>query len=160
VGSQNNTYLRGGNENGTGVLYLNDGISADVSIAGGGGDIMISNPNTRVRIGTTNGNYPLNVKGIIRSEELIIETNWADYVFNNDYNLKPLEEVDAFIQEHKHLPGVQPAAEIQTNGLKVAASSTKMMEKIEELTLYIIEQNKKLKTLEAAIEILKTNQNK
>ena len=156
----NYTFIRGGISKGNGELRLNDLNAADVFIANGGGNVIFPHDSTKVRIGTTTGNYPLNVKGIIRSEELIIETNWADYVFNHDYPLRSLEEVEAFIQEHKHLPGVQSATEIQTNGLKVAASSTKMMEKIEELTLYIIEQNKKLKTLEAAIEMLKNNQKK
>ena len=159
-GYTNSTFIRGGTDKANGELRLNDLSNANIVIANGGGNVIFPNDSTRVRIGTTIGNYPLNVKGIIKSEELIIETTWADYVFNHDYTLKPLEEVDAFIQQHKHLPGVQSAAEIQTNGLKVAASSTKMMEKIEELTLYIIEQNKKLKTLEAAIEMLKNNQNK
>jgi hypothetical protein len=160
AGDNNNTYIQGGKPNGIGTLYLNKAIPADVSIAIGGGDVMITNPNTRVRIGTISGNYPLNVKGIIRSEELIIETNWADYVFHNDYRLKPLEEVDAFIQQHKHLPGIATAAEIQNNGLKVAATSTKMMEKIEELTLYIIEQDKKWKALEKIVADLKNSKNR
>jgi hypothetical protein len=110
-------------------------------------------------IGTTDTTNKLNVKGTIKSEELIIETTWADYVFDNDYQLKPLGEVESFIQKNKHLPGIQPAAEIQRNGLRVAATSAKMMEKIEELTLYIIGQNKKLAELEAAMKLLKIKLN-
>ena len=115
------------------------------------------NPNTKVCIGTTSKDERLNVKGTIKSEELVVATGWADYVFDDKYKLKSLEEVNDFILQHKHLPGVPTAVEIQAKGLRVAESSTKMMEKIEELTLYIIEQNDRLKKLEKEIVILKTN---
>lgn len=166
IGADNNTYIEGGVETGAGALYLNDdnptrvfiaGGGGDVFIAGGGGDVMITDTASHVCIGTSDKTHKLNVNGTVRSKELIIESNWADYVFRNDYKLKPLEEVDAFIQQYKHLPTVPSALEVQSNGLKVSEASTKMMEKIEELTLYIIEQNNRLKKLEATIEILKTN---
>jgi hypothetical protein len=156
----NDTYLRGGNANGTGGLNLNSDIPAHVIIAYGGGDVMIPNTATHVCIGTEDKTYKLNVNGTIRSKELIVESNWADYIFDDKYKLRPLEEVESFIQQNKHLPAVPSAANIQANGLKVSEISAKMMEKIEELTLYIIEQNKKIKKLEADFASLKNNQNK
>lgn len=177
-GSNNLTSIRGGNANGNGGLSLNEDIPANVTIAygggdvfiangggdvfiPGGGDVMIANTSSHVSIGTTDKTYKLNVNGTIRSKELIVESNnWPDYVFEDKYKLTPLEEVEAFIQQNKHLPVVPSAANIQANGLKVSEIFAKMMEKIEELTLYIIEQNKKIKKLEADFTSLKNNQNK
>lgn len=157
IGQQDSTAIRGGNSQNNGGLSLNATTTANVFIAGGGGDVMMINPNTKVCIGTTSKDERLNVKGTIKSEELVVATGWADYVFDDKYKLKSLEEVNDFILQHKHLPGVPTAVEIQAKGLRVAESSTKMMEKIEELTLYIIEQNDRLKKLEKEIVILKTN---
>ena len=157
ISYDDSTAIHGGASQNNGGLSLNASTTANVFIAGGGGDVMMINANTKVCIGTTSKDERLNVKGTIKSEELVVATGWADYVFEDKYKLKTLEEVNDFIQQHKHLPGIPTAAEIQAKGLRVAESSTKMMEKIEELTLYIIEQNNRLKKLEATIEILKTN---
>ena len=157
IGNDDSTAIHGGTSQNNGGLSLNAATTANVFIAGGGGDVMMINANTKVCIGTTSKDERLNVKGTIKTEELVVATGWADYVFDDKYKLKTLEEVNDFIQQHKHLPGIPTASEIQTKGLRVAESSTKMMEKIEELTLYIIEQNNRLKKLEAAIEVLKTN---
>ena len=116
----------------------------------------MSHPDTKLSIGTEDDTYPLNVKGTIRSAELIVETGWwPDYVFAKDYHLKPIEEVEKYIVAHNHLPNVPPASEIQENGLKVSEISTKMMEKIEEMMLYIIEQNKEIKDLQKEVLLLK-----
>jgi trimeric autotransporter adhesin len=79
--------------------------------------------------------------------------NWADYVFAKNYNLMPLQEVETFVNKNKHLPGVQSAEElIKDGGIDVNKMFAKQMEKIEELTLYIIEQNKKLEALEKVVK--------
>jgi hypothetical protein len=99
-------------------------------------------------IGTANvGAYKLAVNGNIRSKEVVVETGWADFVFDKKYTLQPLPEVEKYINEHKHLPGIPSAQEIQTNGLKVGELQTKMMQKIEELTLYVIELKKEIELL-------------
>ena len=93
--------------------------------------------------------YNLAVKGSIRANEVVVETGWADYVFDDKYKLLSLDEVEAHIKANKHLPGVPSAKEIETNGLKVGEVQAKMMEKIEELTLYVIELKKEIELLKA-----------
>jgi hypothetical protein len=110
--------------------------------------------NGNVGIGTTNPTNKLSVNGTIQSKEVIVETGWADYVFGKEYRLLPLEELKQFIDKHKHLPNIPSAKEIEKNGLYVGEIQKRMMEKIEELVLYIIglkeeteelkEQNKQL----------------
>ncbi len=129
-GSAEDTYIRGGKD-GSKVI-INDGALGNVGI------------------GTSNPTEKLSVNGHIRAKEIVVETGWADYVFEKAYKLKPLSEVEIFIQQNNHLPNIPSAAEIQINGLKVGEVQTKMMEKIEEMTLYIIELNKE-------IELLKLN---
>ncbi|MFZ1530428.1 MAG: hypothetical protein WAT19_16860 [Ferruginibacter sp.] len=108
---------------------------------------MLIKQNGNVGIGTTNPTYKLSVNGNIRSKEVVVESGWADYVFNEEYKLKSLEEVEAFIRANKHLPNIPSAAEIEKNGLQLGDTQKKMMEKIEELTLYVIELKKEIEIL-------------
>ena len=89
-------------------------------------------------------NYNLFVKGGILTEELrvVLQSTWADYVFESDYKLPSLEEVEKQIKENGHLANVPSACEIEANGFEVGEMTKIQQEKIEELTLYIIEQNK------------------
>lgn len=114
--------------------------------------VIASNGN--VGIGTGNPTFKLAVNGTIRAKEIRVETGWADYVFADDYQLRPLAEVEAFVKANKHLPEIPTATEIQTNGLDVAATTTKMMAKIEELTLYLIELKKENDALQARVQAL------
>jgi hypothetical protein len=94
-------------------------------------------------IGTYNqGAYKLAVNGSIHCSEVVVETGWADFVFDEKYHLPLLTNVEKFIKKNKRLPGIPTAAEIQKNGLPVGELQTKMMQKIEELTLYLIRQEK------------------
>jgi hypothetical protein len=114
-----------------------------------GGTQMIITTGGNVGIGTTNPTYKLSVNGNVRSKEVVVETGWADFVFAKEYKLPSLTEVEEYIKENNHLPGIPSAEEIQTNGLKVGEVQTKMMQKIEELTLYIIEMKKEIELLKA-----------
>jgi hypothetical protein len=91
--------------------------------------------------------YHLTVNGNVRTKEVVVETGWADYVFAKDYKLPSLTDVEKYIKANNHLPEIPSAEEIQTNGLKVGEVQTKMMQKIEELTLYIIEMKKEIELL-------------
>ena len=112
-------------------------------------EIFIASATGNVGIGTENfGTYKLAVNGNIRSKEIVVETGWADYVFDEGYKLPLLSDVEKFIQQNKHLPNVPSAAEIGQKGLHLGDTQKRMMEKIEELTLYVIELDKKIKLLE------------
>jgi Collagen triple helix repeat (20 copies) len=101
-------------------------------------------------IGTLpNAAYRLSINGNVRSKEVVVETGWADFVFDENYTLLPLTDVEKFIKANKHLPNIPSAAEIKTNGLKVGEVQTKMMQKIEELTLYVIDLKKEIELLKA-----------
>lgn len=108
---------------------------------------------------TTTGNYRLYVEGGILTEKVKVAlrstTNWADYVFEENYKLMPLNEVERFINTNKHLPGIASADDLVESGLDLGEMQAKQMEKIEELTLYIIDQNKKVEQQSKEIEELK-----
>jgi len=128
--------------------------------------------NGKVAIGgnttTAFGNYPttagsvsvsaynLFVKGGILTEEIRVslKTTWADYVFNKNYNLKPLSEVEKFIDENGHLPNIPSAAQVKEDGIELGEMSKIQQEKIEELTLYIIAQNKMINALSERLDVL------
>jgi hypothetical protein len=95
-----------------------------------------------VGVGTTTPNHKLDVKGTIRTQELKVDMQGADFVFENNYQLRPLEEVETFIKDNKHLPEIAPAKEMQKNGVNQSEMNQKLLQKIEELTLYTIEQDK------------------
>ncbi len=100
-----------------------------------------------VGIGTTaDANTKLTVKGIIHSEEVKVDLNvpGPDYVFEADYPLASLEDTKAYIEQNKHLPGIPSSDEMQQNGVNLLEMNMKLLEKVEELTLYVIEQNNRI----------------
>ncbi|WPP50086.1 hypothetical protein [Catalinimonas niigatensis] len=104
-----------------------------------------------VGIGTTSPLARLSVNGGIRANEVRVMTDIqiADYVFEKDYPLMSLQEVEQYVVKYKHLPEMPSAAEVKENGIDVAEFQNKLLQKIEELTLYIIEQEKRIEALEA-----------
>jgi hypothetical protein len=116
-----------------------------------GGDRFYLHPDGRISIGTSvpASGYLLNVKGKVISEEVRVQlqANWPDYVFQKDYSLRTIPELAQFIQEKKHLPGIPSAAEMK-EGQDLGEIQRRLLEKIEELTLYIIQLEKRLADLE------------
>ncbi|WP_417887108.1 hypothetical protein [Zunongwangia sp.] len=122
-------------------------------------DVFIITPqNGFVGIGTKSPDSKLTVRGKIHTQEVKIDLNgWVvpDYVFLDDYNLKSLEEVELFIDNNGHLENIPSAKKVEEEGWNVKSMNLKMLEKIEELTLYVIEQNKINKEQQEEIAELK-----
>jgi hypothetical protein len=107
-------------------------------------------------IGTLSPKSKLDVRGKIIADEVEIKVNKsADFVFSSNYNLKSLLELENFIKENKHLPDIPSEKEMQKDGLNINEMQIKLLQKIEELTLYIIEQDKQNKDLQKQIDELK-----
>jgi hypothetical protein len=103
-----------------------------------------------VGIGTTDTHgYKLAVKGVIGAGKVVLENvaNWSDYVFEPDYDLMSIGELEEFIKENKHLPNIPNKDEVLKNGQDVGEINRLLLEKIEELTLYIIQQQKEIDEL-------------
>jgi len=112
--------------------------------------LTISNTG-KVGVGTTNPQEKLSVNGTILAKEVKIRTSasyWPDFVFNDDYKIKNLDKLEKFIKQNKHLPNIPTAKEVEKDGIAVGEMNKLLLQKIEELTLYIIEQNKRIKALE------------
>jgi hypothetical protein len=99
-----------------------------------------------VGIGTVSPTEKLSVNGNILAKKVRVSQSWADYVFDSSYRLRPLEEVHAYVQDKGHLPDMPSAKEIESNGLDLGDIVKQQQVKIEELTLYIINQDKAKQT--------------
>ena len=96
-------------------------------------------------IGTSDTAYKLFVEKGIRTRKIKVDVGtWSDYVFDNDYTLRSLSDLEKFIADHKHLPDVPSVKEVTENGVNLGENQAVLLRKIEELTLYVIEQNKKI----------------
>lgn len=165
---QNGAYIaahNSANATRTGYLQFNAGLNVILAAENGNRLTLATNGverinvlnNGNVGIGTANpGTYKLAVEGVLGARKVkVTQAAWADYVFDSSYQLKPLAEVDKFIQEHKHLPEVPTATEISKDGIDVGDSQALLLKKIEELTLYIIQQNKDMQELKKEVAELK-----
>ena len=95
--------------------------------------------------------YALSVLGHIRATEIKVETGWSDFVFKPEYKLKSVDEIEKYIKENGHLEGIPTEQEVKENGVELGNITSKLLQKIEELTLYIIEQNKEINILKNAL---------
>jgi|GEM_PF-6663414 len=102
----------------------------------------------------------LHIGGTVRAKKVIVSTSGADYVFEPGYNLKTLDEVREHIEAHGHLPDVPSAARMKGEGLSLGDSQTLLLQKIEELTLYLIEQEKRLSDKEALVSELRESESR
>ncbi len=122
-------------------------LSSGSDIANEGVKFTVEN-NGSVGIGTTNpGIWKLAVNGNIRAKEIKVETGWSDFVFLEDYKLPTLKEVENHINEKGHLKDIPSAKEVDENGIFLGEMDSKLLQKIEELTLYTIQQQKEIENL-------------
>lgn len=166
-----------GAENGTNMIFdnneimaRNNGTASHLYLQNEGGNVTIGDPTLftashrlgvdgnlvvtgGLRIGTTisPGGYKLAVDGKAICTELVVRLvpNWPDYVFAKNYKLRELDEVEDFIKKNNHLPGIPSAKTIEKNGLGLGEMQKLQMEKIEELTLYIIDLKKEIEKLKS-----------
>ncbi|MDF1696393.1 MAG: hypothetical protein P1U56_11195 [Saprospiraceae bacterium] len=148
------------------IMARNNGAMSSMYLQGNGGDVlMIPNEAGTVGIGVTSSAYLpdgflLAVDGKIISEEIRVELSgdWPDYVFESDYELTALNELELKINELGHLPGIPSAEKVEEEGLDLGDMNKRMMEKIEELTLYMIEADKKIRLLERKLNEIEDRQ--
>jgi hypothetical protein len=167
--------------NSSGIVHQNNvGISVGTYIGFNAGwygtfsnhplSFFVNNGNPAVTITTseqlqvggtaTPAGFKMSVDGKLICTELEVKvTPWADYVFDKNYKLKPLEEVESFIEKNHHLPNIPKAKDIENQSLALGNMAKLQMEKIEELTLYVIEINKRLQKIEQENETLKAQLN-
>jgi len=137
---------------------LNFGIPWPAS--GFGSNILFISNTKKVGIGTDNfscSDYKFFVKSGIKTEKIKVEiasaNGWADYVFEKNYKLMSLGDLEKYIIKNKHLPEVPTTKEAIANGIELKAMNILLLKKVEELTLYLIEQNKKIEKLEQLINL-------
>jgi len=106
----------------------------------------------------TYGQYPSGLKvmsivpGGVVAQSVIVEATWPDFVFKSGYNLKSIEQVEKYVKENGHLEGIPTETEVASNGVNVGDTESKLLQKVEELTLYIIVQNKEINALKEKID--------
>jgi hypothetical protein len=121
------------------------------------GDDLVIDGTGNIGIGSLNPDSKLTVKGKIHTEEVVVDmlVPGPDYVFEKDYNLLPLFEVETYINQNKHLPEVPSAKEMEANGLNLKEMNLILLKKVEELTLHLIEQEKQIKLMASENKQLK-----
>lgn len=167
LGTGNAKFTHGAGPYGGGAGMINfygNGGTMDFVISpistGAGNDINWGAPKMRIQRDGTIGintsdpdeNYKLHVNGAVRAISYKSDANsYADFVFDDDYKLPTLKEVETFIEKNHHLPNIPSEAEAKANGVDLQEMQAKLLQKIEELTLYVIAQQKEIETLKTQI---------
>jgi hypothetical protein len=129
-------------------LTYRERLAGDVYLPGN----SLFDTNGNLGIGTTpTGTYKLQVEGTIGARKIQVKSGtWADFVFQPDYQLAPLSEVATYIKTNQHLPGIPTAEDVKKDGVDVGEMNKLLLQKVEELTLYMIEMKKEIEQLKAA----------
>lgn len=168
VGVKQTLFLKSNGTNSTEILMYkeNGGYNSIYSSVGGFGfynsttdrvNVFIGN-NDNVGIGTQTPAYKLSVAGTVGAKKVKVTLDgWADFVFHPDYKLPALGELERFVKEHGHLPGIPTEAEVKENGVDLGEMNVKLLQKVEELTLYMIELKKEMEAMKAEHATQKTS---
>ena len=142
------------------ILFLCNNHNVGIGTNNTNGFKLAVNGNTYcdgLGVGTTNlYGYKVAIDGNVLCEELKVKKseNWPDYVFQDNYKLMPLEELEEFIKQNRHLPEIPTAAEVNQNGVNIGEMNVILVKKIEELSRYIIDQQKQIEDLRRKVENL------
>lgn len=159
-------HLVGNNTWGGGMRITNASNYWDIAVDGGGDrfyigndqsmDLVINASSGNVGIGTAGPSHKLHVVGNAHASTYSADSppSWPDYVFQDSYELNNIQELEKYIKDHHHLPEIPSAKEVKENGVNLVSMQAKLLQKIEELTLYVIEQNKQLEEQNQQIEDL------
>ncbi len=144
-------------------IFIGSSVQPNISVTASnqlniGNWIYGSNGNIGIGITTVPAGYKLAVAGNIITEKIKVKlqsAGWPDYVFHHQYQILSLNDLEKYIQQNKHLPDVPSASEVEKDGLDLGDNQSILLKKIEELTLYVIEINKKVEKLSEENELLK-----
>ena len=153
--SSGNVFLgfeAGQNETASNKLYIANGAAASNVLiygdfAAGNVGIGTTDPCTNSQAASIT-NCKLSVAGAIQAQEIVVNTGWSDYVFDQGYHLAPLSEVASFVKQNHHLPGIPSASDVESKGVSLGEMQSKLLAKIEELTLHMIQADEKIRRLE------------
>ena len=155
LGAGSNSTIYWDNWSSNARIFWGDTANHQLQVFNAGGGTTGLYVQGSVGIGTSSPQYTLSVNGTVGAKDIIVtSTGWPDYVFDRGYQLRPLSEVDKYIRNNHHLPGVPSEKEVAGDGLHVGVMQAKLLEKIEELTLYMIKQERENQVLRERLEKL------
>ena len=147
--------------NDDGINIENNSSVRGFNFKNGNGDLMRITHSGNIGIGTITPDSKLSVNGVVHAKEVKIDlVGWPDYVFENTYQLPTLDQVETHIKEKGHLQNIPSAQEVAENGIELGEMNKKLLEKIEELTLYTIQQQRELQQQKEEIQLLKAQNSK
>jgi len=139
-------------------IYASSAGNFTITDATTSSDRLFISANGNIGINTHNvndANYRFFVEGAIKARKITVDhAVWSDYVFDEGYPLAPLSEIEKFIRQNRHLPEVPSAEEVKKNGVDLGDNQAVLLKKIEELTLYVIDINKKNEQLQQQVNNL------
>jgi hypothetical protein len=151
------------------IMARNNGAISPLYIQNDGGDLVLHNNNAASskfaikdngnvligKISQENSSYKLDVNGNVRANKVVVNTTGADYVFDQDFNLLPMDSLQRFVNTWHHLPDIPPASALQRSGMDIGEMQKLLLQKIEELSLYMIHMNQRVRELERENRLLK-----
>jgi len=157
IGNRNGGTLITAHFDGTGAYSANWGGALPTSpVAAGIYPLVINNGNVLVgQASQKNGAYKLDVYGTARANSIVVNATGADFVFDPSYKLNTLSALEKYIDKNHHLPEIASAKDMQANGVDLGQNQVKLLQKVEELTLYLIEKDKQLKLQQEQIDMQK-----